>query len=318
MQRIERYGVIALVFLLVTILAVSIWGEGQAQDVLASVKNKASGVLGGVAAADSDSEPTTELVPGGRRAAKRTLPMAGQEQPAPRKRGGRKGGLRRDESLEDAFVDLGPRTANKPVPTPESRMVVPARRPAAVTPPVAAPVVAAARPQPKPARAEARTGSRTYTVRSGDTMSEIAQRELGTYKRWSEIQSINGGLDPAKLRVGMEIKLPGGARAGRAVAPAKAAVPTPARTERVASTPKSSGSRYSVRKGDSLGMIAQRELGTASRWKEIVAHNPGIEPNRLAVGAKLVMPEGLGLPPVRTQQVASLTTSERSGAGRVR
>ena len=29
MQRIERYGVIALVFLLVTILAVSLWGEGK-------------------------------------------------------------------------------------------------------------------------------------------------------------------------------------------------------------------------------------------------------------------------------------------------
>jgi len=29
MQRIERYGVIALVFLLVTILAVSLWGESK-------------------------------------------------------------------------------------------------------------------------------------------------------------------------------------------------------------------------------------------------------------------------------------------------
>lgn len=306
MQRIERYGVIALVFLLVTILAVSIWGEGQAQDVLANVKDRASGMLGGVAVADAQPVPSTKLTPGGRRATKRSLPMGGQDAATPRKRNGRKGGLRRDETLEDAFVTLEPQRKSKPVPTPNSRVVVPAR-----------PTTVAAQPKPAVAhkrdeRAAAPASNRTYKVRAGDTMGEIAQRELGTYKRWNEIQRINGGLDPAKLRVGMEIKLPGGARAAKA--------PAETTKQRVAAaTPKASGARYSVRKGDSLSAISQRELGTASRWKEIAALNPKVDPNRLAVGAKLVMPAGLRLPQLNTQQVAAVTSNERnSGAGRVR
>ena len=36
MQRIERYGVIALVFLLVTIVAVSMWGERKNADGILS------------------------------------------------------------------------------------------------------------------------------------------------------------------------------------------------------------------------------------------------------------------------------------------
>ena len=51
-----------------------------------------------------------------------------------------------------------------------------------------------------------------------------------------------------------------------------------------------------IQKGDVLSRIAQRELGSASRWKEIVALNPGLDPNRLMVGKKLRMPGGSGAP----------------------
>ena len=39
MQRIERYGVIALVFLLVTILAVAVWGQRKNQSLLSFLKS---------------------------------------------------------------------------------------------------------------------------------------------------------------------------------------------------------------------------------------------------------------------------------------
>lgn len=50
---------------------------------------------------------------------------------------------------------------------------------------------------------------RTYTVASGDTLSEISQRLLGTSKRWREILDMNDELDDAEsLRVGMTLRVP--------------------------------------------------------------------------------------------------------------
>lgn len=50
--------------------------------------------------------------------------------------------------------------------------------------------------------------ARRYTVESGDTLSEISQKLLGTSKRWREIMELNGMTDPAALRVGMTLKIP--------------------------------------------------------------------------------------------------------------
>jgi hypothetical protein len=47
---------------------------------------------------------------------------------------------------------------------------------------------------------------------------------------------------------------------------------------------------YEIRPGDVLGTIAQRELGTFRRFKEIEALNPGIEARALTVGDSLRMP----------------------------
>ncbi len=58
-------------------------------------------------------------------------------------------------------------------------------------------------PAPKPV-------DRSYTVRSGDTLALIAQRELGSGKRWREIQELNAGVldDDDTITVGMVLKLP--------------------------------------------------------------------------------------------------------------
>jgi len=307
MQRIERYGVIALVFLLVTILAVSLWGEGQGKEMLSTVKDKASGMTH-LLAKKAETTPRTEPADRGgaqptRSAAERNLPLGGSREATPPKRGGRKGGLRHEESLKDAFVELGPRTPAEPVPTPAS--------PRSTTPqtPTAPPPVIAATPQQRSAPVHERggggpvvQGTRTYVVRAGDTLGEIAQRELGTFKRWTEIQRLNGGLDPAKLRSGMKLKLPAG---GQAVA---AAQPAPARPSAPAPAP---GGSYVVRKGDSLSVISQRVLGTATRWREIVALNPGLDANRLAVGTRIVLPADGRAPALRGDRVVVLTSAER-------
>ncbi len=49
---------------------------------------------------------------------------------------------------------------------------------------------------------------RTYSVRSGDTLGEIAKRELGSASRAGEIARLNGISDPAKIREGEVLRIP--------------------------------------------------------------------------------------------------------------
>ncbi len=59
----------------------------------------------------------------------------------------------------------------------------------------------------KPTKAD-KPGPRSYTVKKGDTLGSIASSQLGSAKRWKEIQDANPGLKPTDLRVGQAIKLP--------------------------------------------------------------------------------------------------------------
>lgn len=45
-----------------------------------------------------------------------------------------------------------------------------------------------------------------------------------------------------------------------------------------------------VGSGETLSGIAKQKLGDAARWQEIVALNPGVKPDRLKVGQRLVLP----------------------------
>jgi nucleoid-associated protein YgaU len=61
-------------------------------------------------------------------------------------------------------------------------------------------------PQPTPAKAS----MRSYTVKSGDTLSEIAKRELGSANKYMEIFDANRDQlsDPDKIKPGQVLKIP--------------------------------------------------------------------------------------------------------------
>lgn len=61
----------------------------------------------------------------------------------------------------------------------------------------------------KPKKTSDKPAGRWYEVRSRDTFTSIAQRELGSSQRWTEIKSLNKDVDPAKIRPGMKLRLPG-------------------------------------------------------------------------------------------------------------
>jgi nucleoid-associated protein YgaU len=110
---------------------------------------------------------------------------------------------------------------------------------------------------------------RTYTVKAGDSLSGIAQRQLGDASRWPEIFVLNR----AKIRhrdritVGQVFTLPG---------------PTPLQPR-----PR----LYTVRSGDTLSKIAQQQLGNPNRWPEIARLNRDIipDPDRITPGQILVI-----------------------------
>ena len=60
----------------------------------------------------------------------------------------------------------------------------------------------------EPVRPAPEAGGREVEVRSGDTLYEIARRELGDPNLYYKILKANPGLDPKKIRPGMKVKLP--------------------------------------------------------------------------------------------------------------
>lgn len=122
------------------------------------------------------------------------------------------------------------------------------------------------------------SAAREYEVKKDDVLESIAKRELGAAKHWRDIMTANPGLAPTKLRPGMKIKLPaiGGTNDRAPAAPAVAL----------------GKDVYVVQKNDVLEAIALEHLGKSSRWKEIVAVNPGLDPHRLRPGMQIRLPRG--------------------------
>ena len=52
----------------------------------------------------------------------------------------------------------------------------------------------------------------------------------------------------------------------------------------------SGGTRYKVKKGESLWSIAQARYGNGNKWKQIAAANPKIDPNRVQAGQTITLP----------------------------
>jgi nucleoid-associated protein YgaU len=322
MQRIEKYGVIALVFLLVTILAVSLWGESKGDGFFSMFKS--SPKKGAAANVERplrnrlNAQPVGEQTPGDR-----MLPLTTAEAPA---------------TQPGAQAMPTPTTLAQQQPGAPTQMVSqpPAQPGGVIADPLAALRGTGATPAANnvaptngafnaPANANlgpaANTGSalvrsnppaqpatREYKVKSGDTLGGIASKELGSSSRWVDIQRLNQMIEPSKLKVGMTLQLPveRAGLAGSSLA-ANNAPATPKSDDAKPSAPKATGRKYVVQRGDSLTSIAQAELGSSSRWTEIRDLNPGLDPARISVGATLAMPAGgsVAKPSSSAKQVAS-------------
>jgi nucleoid-associated protein YgaU len=324
MQQIERYGVIALVFLLVTIVAVSFWGDSKSPGFWSRLTGRGDAhkmeIAKNAAAPEhpvdnalpltNNPSPVPPAQPAPQApidAAHAPAPAVAATQPqAPAPSSAAPNAAPNPTLIANAPVAAAHAPGNGPIPLTNSQ--APQPTPPAVAPmnqsaPQSAPVATPRTSQPTPSIAkDAHKAAKTtvesgptieYVVQKGDSLASIAQKNLGNSSRWTEIQSMNGGIQPKSLRVGTKLKLPvtttakstteKNAPKSESSAPTKKALAAPSETS-------PAGTVYVVKAGETLRSIAEKKLGSADRWNDIVAANPGLDPHKIGVGKTLKLP----------------------------
>ncbi len=148
----------------------------------------------------------------------------------------------------------------------------------------------------------------SYTVKSGDNPAGIAKKAGISV---NELMKANPGLDPRKLRVGQELNIPGDkGKEEPKKSTSKKSESTSAPSEKQSAS-SSSGS-YTVKSGDTPGGIANSNGVTT---KELMQANPGLDPAKLRVGQKLVIP-GKGEPAASGKGKESARASEEEAAAK--
>lgn len=143
-------------------------------------------------------------------------------------------------------------------------------------------------PPPAPPRDELLS----YTVKAGQTLSDVAGELLGSRGRWKELYEFNKDKipDPNRVRAGITVVFPGARRQQETRhETASAPISAPGGEAPCGNAPPAEGRTYVVKQGDTLYAIARRELGQAGRWKEIAQLN-GIDGNGLIAGKRIKLP----------------------------
>lgn len=105
----------------------------------------------------------------------------------------------------------------------------------------------------------------TYTVKKGDTLWRIAQKQLGSGSKYKTIMQLSG-LSSDKLKAGQVLNI----------------------KEKKAQT--AAYTTYTVKKGDTLWMIAKNHLGRGNRYREIMTAS-SLSSDKLKAGQILKIPK---------------------------
>lgn len=150
---------------------------------------------------------------------------------------------------------------------------------------IGTPVRTIPEPQTRPAPPRPAPSFRTHTVQEGDSLYRLAARYLGDGNKWRQLQKLNADQlgESENVQVGMVIKIaPAESAPAARNAPARS---QPATTSRPAPTRE-----YVVLRGDNLGKISLKLLGTSKRMSEIVKLNNLRDPDDIRVGQSLRIP----------------------------
>ncbi len=139
-------------------------------------------------------------------------------------------------------------------------------------------------------------GGTTYKVRAGDTLASIARKHNVTATALREANGLTADI----VRIGQDLRLPAGAKAGTT---------EPTAAEAALSAARASGEEVThiIQAGEKLGTIARKYQVTVN---ELAAANNITDPARIRAGQKLVIPgfKAVGTKPATT--AAATTTGE--------
>lgn len=290
MQRTERFGVLALILLVVTLVTVGLWGEDPTE-VLAEARPAARHDVRGQRPGSRDARPAAVRtgLP-----TDRELAQAAQRSRPPRVQARTRSEVlpvtpeeleREREAREAERMRLSPppapQRAATSVRTQDRRSSGQPAQVAASEPrqdPVQPPAGTRVASQPEQERAP-RTGQ--HTVQEGEILGRIALKHGCTVEA---LCAANPGLQPNRIRVGQRLTLPASSQA----------IEPPSRTasearERSGEERGPEGTRsYQVRPGDRLLDL----LPAGATLDEVCRLNPGLDPNLIRVGQTLRLPAG--------------------------
>lgn len=130
-------------------------------------------------------------------------------------------------------------------------------------------------------------GESKHVVANGETLSTIAAEHYGSSKYFQLIADANPSVNPNRLKIGQELRIP--ARPANAE-PSNAA----AASAQLANGTIDPTRQYVVKGNDSLHKIASTLYGDSGQWERIYNANKaqiGNDPARLKLGMVLTLPE---------------------------
>lgn len=143
------------------------------------------------------------------------------------------------------------------------------------------------------------TNSSSYTVKAGDDLWSIAEREYNDGFRWTEIASANNIENASLIEEGTKITIPqkeinpvaSPTVTENVASQSLTPTPTPVLTQQSQPTQeKITANAYTVRAGDDLWDIAVRAYGDGYQWVRIARANNLLNPDIIHVGNQLALP----------------------------
>ena len=118
-----------------------------------------------------------------------------------------------------------------------------------------------------------------YTVKEGETLSDIASDKLGSYRMWRELASINNISDPTQIRPGRVLRMP----SKKSAKSSTVAQPTEPLSDDVII--------HVVIHGDTLSSIAGMHYKDINKYGVIARANPSLDPSHLKIGTRVIVPK---------------------------